>query len=173
MNIKTVVVGNLGTNCYILEKNNMCIVIDPGFEEDKIIENISGNLICILITHRHFDHVKALNKLLEYKNVPVLEFSNLKEGKNTIQPFNFEVIYTPGHTNDSVSYFFYEDNVIFTGDFLFREDVGRTDLPTGSEKELKYSIKKISKYNDEIEIYPGHDIKTNLGYEKKNNKYFK
>ena len=60
---------------------------------------------------------------------------------------------------------------MFTGDFLFKQTVGRTDLPTGSQKEMENSLKKIKDYPDDIIIYPGHGQKTNLKYEKKNN-YF-
>ena len=61
---------------------------------------------------------------------------------------------------------------MFTGDFIFRDTVGRVDLPTGSEKEMNKSIEKIKKYDDDIDIYPGHGDITTLSYEKKSNVYF-
>ena len=61
---------------------------------------------------------------------------------------------------------------MFTGDFLFKETVGRTDLEYGNLNEMKESIKKIKKYDNDIVIYPGHGEKTTLGYEKENNEYF-
>ena len=171
MEIKTVVVGPLNTNCYILKKNNDVLVIDPGDEYQKIISEIGDNIVIgVLITHNHFDHVGALSffdKKLIYNN------SNLEEKEYTLSNFNFEVIYTPGHTNDSVSYYFKEENSLFCGDFIFYESIGRCDLPTGDFNKMKESINKIKKYPKNIKIYPGHDISTTLIHEIENNIYFK
>lgn len=172
MKVKIVEVGYLRTNCYILEKDNKCLIIDPGYEADLIISNIKCDLIGVLITHHHSDHISALPNILKYKDVKVYDFNNLKEGKISIGPFNFEVIYTPGHTNDSMSYYFYEDDIMFTGDFLFHGDTGRTDLDGGSNSDMIRSIEKIKKYKDNIIIYPGHEESTTLGNEKKHNILF-
>lgn len=167
MNIKNIVVGPLETNCYIIEENDKCIVIDPGDEFTKIDECIEKELIAILVTHRHFDHIGALKPLINKYKIPVYDYSNLKEGINKIDNFTFEVIYTPGHTSDSVTYYFSKDNIMFTGDFIFFESIGRCDLPTGNFSKMQKSISKIVEYCDKIDIYPGHGIKTTLGYEKK------
>ena len=84
----------------------------------------------------------------------------------------FEIIKTPGHTSDSVSYYFPEDKVLFAGDFLFLNSIGRTDLPTGNDMEMQKSLELISKYPDDIVVYPGHGETTTLGYEKENFKYY-
>lgn len=168
MNIKSVKVGSYQTNCYIIEKDNKCLVIDPGDEYEKIKSNIEFEVIGVLITHNHFDHIGALEY---FKDINIYDVHNLKEGKTGIGPFKFEVIYTPGHTSDSITYYFYEEDVMFTGDFLFYETIGRTDLETSDQEEMIKSINKIIKYCDKINIYPGHGIKTNLGYEKENNIY--
>lgn len=172
MNIINVKVGYLSTNCYILEKDKECLVVDPGYDIEKIKSSIKSKLVGILITHHHHDHDGALKDLLDYKSVPVYDYSNLKEGNVSIGNFNFEVIYTPGHTKDSITYYFYEDKSMFTGDFLFNNDIGRTDLPTGSDIEMKSSINKIKKYPDGIDVYPGHEEFTTLRNEKENNIYF-
>lgn len=169
MNVKIIEVGYLKTNCYILEKDNKCLVIDPGDEFTKIDESIEKNVIAVLVTHRHFDHIGALNELVEKYKVPIYEKTNLSEGNFNIDSFNFEVIFTPGHTSDPVTYYFYEDNMMFTGDFLFHGDTGRTDLETGSDIEMKRSIDKIKKYKDNIIVFPGHEESTTLGDEKKYN----
>ena len=157
MNIKRVVVGSLEENCYIVEKNNKCIIIDPGDEADKIISNITCEVLGILITHYHFDHIGALDELKEKYN--------LQENNYNIDGFDFEVIDTPGHTSDSKTYYFKDDNIMFVGDFLFKDGIGRMDLPTGSVNEMKKSLDKIFTYPSNTVIYPGHGDKSTLGEE--------
>lgn len=171
MNIKKVIVGELETNCYILEQDKTCLIIDPGAEPLKIEREINGKLIGIITTHHHYDHIGALNYFKEKYNIPVFNYNNLKEGINKIGNFTFEIIYTLGHTNDSICIYFKEDNVMFVGDFIFYHTIGRTDLPTGDYKEMQKSIEKIKKY-DNINMYPGHGRETNIKEEKENNIYF-
>ena len=171
MNIKTISVGELQTNCYVLEKENECIIIDPGAEPLRIDEQINKNFIGIIITHNHYDHVGALDYFKEKYKIPVYDYSNLKEGINQIGSFCFDMIKTPGHTSDSISIYFKDDNTMFVGDFIFYHTIGRTDLPTGDYNEMKKSIEKIKKY-DNIKIYPGHGNVTTLIEEKENNIYF-
>lgn len=171
MNIKKVIVGDLETNCYILEKDENCIIIDPGAEPIKIEKEISKKLIGIIVTHNHFDHVGGLNYFKEKYNVPIYDYNNLSEGIYNIENFNFEVIYTPGHTSDSICIYFMKENIMFVGDFIFYHTIGRTDFPTGNYHEMKDSIEKIKKY-DNINILPGHGIETTLKEEKEKNIYF-
>ena len=92
MDIETVVVGILNTNCYILSKNNHVLVIDPGDEYDKINSTINGRTIDgVIITHSHFDHVGCVN---DFPKDLIYDFNNLKEGINKLGEFEFEVIYT-------------------------------------------------------------------------------
>lgn len=166
MNIKSVVVGSLDTNCYILEKDGEVLIIDPGAEEEKIIENITGKVVGIIITHHHFDHVGALEKIKQYYNVKVYDFSNLTED-SMIGNFSFKVLFTPGHTDDSITIYFKEDNVMFVGDFIFYGSIGRTDLG-GNDLDMKKSIESILLYDDSIKLYPGHFIPTSIGIERHN-----
>lgn len=157
MKIDKVIVGSLKTNCYIISKDNKCLIIDPGDEYLKI-KNTIGNktVVGVLVTHHHFDHVGALNN---FDNI--YDYHNLKEGINKIDIFTFEVIYTPGHTSDSISFYFKELNAIFDGDFIFKNGIGRTDL--GGDIGLMYeSLNKINKMNNDIKLYPGHGDGTNL-----------
>lgn len=173
LEIKTIKVGYLQTNCYIVSNKENCIIIDPGDEFEKIRKEIVNNVIAILVTHNHFDHIGALSKLKNEYNVPVYDYNNLKESNLNIKGFNIEVIYSPGHTEDSVIYYFKDYNIMFTGDFLFKESIGRTDLSTGNALEMKKSIEKIKQYDGKIKIFPGHGDSTNLEYEKQNNIYLK
>ena len=174
MDIKTVVTGYLDENCYILIKNGTCLIVDPGDDYQKIKEEIGENKVLgVLITHSHFDHIGALRNFLVKRSIKIFKRSNLIENKDyQIGAFNFEVIYTPGHSKDSVTFYFKEENIMFIGDFIFKESIGRTDLPGGSDEEMKNSIQKIIAYEDDIKLYPGHYDKTTIGYEKENNPFF-
>lgn len=173
MEVKTVVTGYLDENCYILIKNNTCLVVDPGDDYNKIKEEIGDNKVLgVLITHSHFDHIGALRNFLTKRSIKIFKRSNLEENKDyKIGDFTFKCIYTPGHSKDSVTFYFEEDKKMIIGDFIFKESIGRTDFPGGSDKEMADSINKIKEYPDDIELYPGHNETTTLGYEKKNNPY--
>ena len=173
MEVNTVVVGSLEENCYVLTKNNTCLVIDPGDDYSKIKEVIKDNKVLgVLITHAHFDHVGALRYFLSKRGVKIFKKSNVNEQEYAIGDFKFKCIYTPGHSSDSITFYFEEINTMFVGDFIFKGNIGRCDLPTGSIKEMENSIEKIKKYDDSIKIYNGHGEPTILKAEKKYNPYF-
>ena len=173
MEIKTVITGYLDENCYLLIKNGTCLVIDPGDEYNKIKEEIGdAKVLGVLITHSHFDHIGALRNFLTKRSIKIFKRSNLEENKEyKIGDFTFKCIYTPGHSKDSVTFYFEEEKAMMIGDFIFKESIGRTDLPGGSETEMTESIEKILKYPDDITLYPGHNEITTLKEEKKNNPY--
>lgn len=155
MQIETVKVGNLQTNCYIITKQGKSVIIDPGDEYSKIINKVKDkNVVDILVTHHHFDHIGALEKLEKH-------FS-LKHNQKMSETLNYQIIKNPGHSKDSISFYFPEEKVLFGGDFIFYHSVGRWDLPSGSLKEMKESIEKILKFPKDITIYPGHGPQTNL-----------
>ena len=174
MDIKTVVTGFLDENCYVLIKNNTCLVVDPGDDYQKIKDVIGDNKVLgVLITHSHFDHIGALRNFLTKRSIKIFKRSTLEEKEYTIGDFKFKCIHTPGHSKDSVTFYFQEENVMFVGDFIFKESIGRTDLPGGNIEEMKASIEKISEYKNDIKLYPGHNEETTLGYEKENNPFLR
>ena len=165
MHIETIIIGELETNCYILSKDNKCLIIDPGDEFAKIV-NVIGNkeVVGCLVTHFHLDHIGALEEVLSKYDIEVNKEDN--------DIFKYETIETPGHTFDSKTFYFKEENIMFTGDFIFKNSIGRTDLG-GSDKDMQSSLKMIEKYDDNIIIYPGHGEKTTLKEEKKHfNMYY-
>ena len=164
MNIKIIPVGYLKTNCYILTKNNKTIVIDPGDEAEKIINEIEGDVIGIIITHHHFDHVGALKTLKTKYNVPIIDYNN----QLVLSPFNYHIIETKGHSDDSITIYFEKEKIMFCGDFIFQDTIGRTDLPTGNIIEMKKSIKNLLTMDESIMLYPGHYEKTSIREEKDN-----
>lgn len=196
MNIKTLPVGQLETNCYVVinEDTLECVVIDPGDESNTIMDYIeSNNLKCkaIMLTHGHFDHVGAVNAVAEQTGCPVyinkrdegykvgmsgMMFKLPEGGKYyddgdviTEAGLEFKVIATPGHTPGGVSLIC--ENALFTGDTLFRGSCGRTDLPGGdTETELR-SVKKLCMLPGDYEVYPGHMDSSTLERERRFNHY--
>ena len=171
MKITKIVTGYLEENCYLIENNNKLLVVDPGDEAEKIKSHI-GNLDieAILITHSHFDHIGALKDLLAVDNYLVIN-SNTKESQIELPNFKFEIIKTPGHSSDSVSYYFPKEKMIFVGDFIFKNSIGRTDLETGDSKMMRKSLNLIKTFPKDIIIYPGHFEQTTLDFELKNNPF--
>ena len=160
MKIKTIKVGYLQTNCYIIIEDKDALVIDPGDEYEKIKQEIKDlNIEAIIITHRHFDHIGALKY---FENIKIYDNQNLEEKNYKIKNFEFQIIKTKGHTEDSISIYFEKEKIMFTGDFIFQNSIGRTDMDTGNMQQMKNSIEKIKKYPKDIKIYPGHGNTTNI-----------
>lgn len=175
MEIKKIVTGALEENCYVLSKDGTCLIVDPGSDSKKIKELVgTDKIIGVLVTHSHFDHIGALRDFLNMnRRLKIFKKSNLTDLKEvSVGSFNFIPIMTPGHSSDSVTFYFKDDNAMFVGDFIFRDTVGRCDLPTGSSSEMDKSLEKIKAYADDINLYPGHGDETTLGREKKYNLYF-
>ena len=175
MEIKKIVTGALEENCYVLSKDGTCLIVDPGSDSKNIKELVgTDKIIGVLVTHAHFDHIGALRDFLNSnRRLKIFKKSNLTDMKEVeVGAFKFIPIMTPGHSSDSVTFYFKEDNAMFVGDFIFRDTVGRCDLPTGSSEEMDKSIKKIKTYDDSIALYPGHGDETTLGREKQYNLYF-
>lgn len=156
MEIKRLIVGDLETNCYLLISENKLIIIDPGGSVEKIlkeIKEIKAKPKYIINTHCHPDHISANEGVKKETGAEILTLKGeeeIKIGKSVLK-----VIHTPGHTKDSICLL--GENFIFTGDTLFKNGYGRTDLPGGSQKELEESLEKLSKLlKPGMTVYPGH-----------------
>ncbi len=154
----------------------------------------------ILLTHGHFDHIWGLEELRERSGAPVYAWEQektllgdarlnvssgagracsveadvyVKDGDEiTIAGMTCKLIGTPGHTEGSCCYYFPEGGFLVSGDTLFADSVGRTDLPTGDMGQLVRSVKeKLFLLPDETKVYPGHGEATEIGYEKQYNPF--
>lgn len=104
--------------------------------------------------------VKEIDTFLE-------EGADLKFGNSSLQIF-----LTPGHANGSLCFYSEKDGFVITGDVLFNQSIGRTDLPTGDYEKLQYSIwNKLFVLPDETVAFPGHGPETSIGFEKVNNPF--
>ena len=172
MNIVRIVNGYLEENCYIVHNNKNALIIDPGSELSKIIDNINSlklNVVGILITHYHFDHVGVLEDLNKIYKVKIYDYNNI--GLCLVSDFKFKIIKNYGHTLDSVSFYFEKDKIMFTGDFVFKETIGNYDEE--NESIMYSSLKEFSKLDKDIIIYPGHGEKSSIGYELKHNPFLR
>ena len=185
-------------NCYLLKNGEFGVLIDPGAEPEDVLSKISGLKIeYILLSHCHFDHIEYLEEIRNITGAKVCGSKNLNKNLkdsfiNVSAMFGSEkvfndaeitlndgeilntnlgkikCIYTPGHTDCSVSYMI--DDNLFTGDTLFSGSVGRWDLATANVNDLVNSIKKVLyKLDDNLKVFPGHGPDTTIGYEKKFN----
>ena len=178
------------------------VLVDPGFKDYSIlnwINNKKAKVEFILLTHGHFDHILGLSmfedvptyinsldeELLEDSEKNAGFFINAKEFKKPekLKTFNdeilipfcgsqFKTMHTKGHTKGSSCYIFL-NKVIFTGDTLFKNAVGRCDLHGGNSSDIKNSIKKIANIKENLKVLPGHGSQTTLESEKISNIYFK
>ena len=99
LKIENLVLGRLRTNCYIIKKDNKCLIIDPGDEAEIIKEACKDYEVEeILVTHHHFDHILALEELES--------FYHIKHNSFLRKTFKYEIIETPGHASDSLTFYF-------------------------------------------------------------------
>ena len=189
MLLKQLLVGSMANFTYILAASNKAIVIDPSWDLDKIINILKANdleLEYIINTHSHFDHtlgneqLKALtdSKIAMHKNSLLDKDIELDDNDTiSIDDLSLKVLYTPGHTKDSICLFIKDRKILFTGDTLFVGSCGRTDLPGGDAGELYDSLQRLARLDDDTIIYPGHDYGSkpysSIGYEKRYSLVFK
>lgn len=199
-------VGPLGTNCYIVgdEKMRKVMVIDPGGNAQQIlgtVANLRVEVVAIVLTHAHFDHVMGVEALKRAtgapllageKERPVLESVEtqaqtfgiavpplppperwLRDGdKIEVGALQFHVLETPGHTPGGICLYQPENAVVFVGDTLMRGSIGRTDFPGGSLEQILRSIRtKLYALPDATVVYSGHGPLTTIGEEKRMNPF--
>ena len=181
------------------EGTKEAMVIDPGDEPDMImdlIDELGLKVKLILLTHGHFDHVGAVDDIKELTGAPILIHRKDKdiysqanghaymwgfrignppepdkfidEGDEVkIGGLQFSVLHTPGHTQGGIC--LYGMDTLFSGDTLFKDSIGRTDLPGGDMGSMGESFRRLMELPSDTVVYSGHGDKTTIGREKKEN----
>lgn len=194
MEIEVITVGPLQVNCYLLKaEDGSGLIIDPGDDGKKIIDAVNSlgmRPAGILLTHGHVDHIRAVPETAAEFNIPVSlqpddeviynsprnEVFPLITAADNLPPLSsvddkipglqFDIIPTPGHTRGGCCYYFRRDNILFSGDTLFKGSVGRTDLEGGdSELLIKSITDKLLPLPPSTVIYPGHGPVTTIQQE--------
>jgi glyoxylase-like metal-dependent hydrolase (beta-lactamase superfamily II) len=186
------------------EETKEAVIIDPGAEAERIYRVVTFQgftLKYIMNTHGHVDHIGGVADLIEKTGVPFLMHKDdmflieniqndpiqaflqitppqqpdrfIADGeKIAVGNLEFEVIHTPGHSPGSVC--FLANNVLFCGDTLFANSIGRTDLPGGNYQQILTSIQeKLFPLDDNIKVYTGHGPATTIGSERQFNPFLR
>jgi glyoxylase-like metal-dependent hydrolase (beta-lactamase superfamily II) len=169
-------------NTYLIDGSKR-ILVDPGHH--RLLGNVREGLVglglsldqidVVLVTHGHPDHLEGVQAFTEsnaviamseeefrfiskasggYLNIPEPDFF-LQEGDLKIGDNHFKILSTPGHSPGSISFYWSNKKVLFTGDVIFRQSIGRTDLPGGRGPALKESIQRLSELDIDY-LMPGH-----------------
>lgn len=170
MTIKTLPLGPLQTNCYVLADDTQAVVVDPGGDPADVIEYLEANnlkLTHILNTHLHFDHTYGNKALADATGAPIIcseedlylldselggggtfglpkvetyTPQTIAPGEHSFGGFACTVFHTPGHSKGSLTFYFPEAKAAFVGDLIFYRSIGRTDFPGGDLDVLKTSV---------------------------------
>lgn len=170
---------------YIKENHSSCsgVLLTHGhFDHIRGLKKFLETFNCTVFIDRNDDEFLTNPRLNGSKEMEVediiIEIDNkyLLDDEDEINfggGLFFKVIETPFHTNGSVCFLYEKENALFSGDTLFKNSIGRTDLPKGNERLVKDSLGKLKKLNPDLDIYPGHGESTTLKKEFEKNIYFK
>jgi hydroxyacylglutathione hydrolase len=185
--------GEYQTNCYIVKIDDKELIIDPGMGATAwVLANVT-NPIAILNTHGHFDHVWSNQELKEKLNIPLYtpkgdipmltgssfmpdlppsypDIEVVGDATFNLMGITVKFHHFPGHC-PGCSMIEIED-VMFSGDFLFHNSIGRYDFPYSSATDMKESLEKMKLMTEDKTLYPGHGGSTTLFREQKNADYW-
>ena len=168
--IAQIPVGSMLNFSYIVydEKNSTGAIIDPSWDLEKLLVFLEKNNITakyIINTHTHFDHILGNDHISEITKAKIIQHEKSTQKKEisvvdheniSIGELNLEVLYTPGHSEDSICLIVNKESII-TGDTLFVGNCGRVDLPGSNPEKMYDSLSKVANLDDSLVVYPGHN----------------
>lgn len=194
--------GIAQTNGYLISIGDRHLIVDAPEGMENFVKKSKLKPEALLLTHQHFDHCQDAAALKAEYDLPIYAFEDfsrdltleflmgfsrgtrfevsefkvdhlLKEKKEIeVAGQKVQLAYVPGHSLDSITFYFPNSTAIFSGDVLFEGSVGRTDFPGGSMPRLLSGIKEhLYALPDNVVVYPGHGDKTSIGQEKLHNPY--
>lgn len=199
MNLRTLTVGPLESNCYIVwdEASKLAMVIDPGDEPDRIMDHAEGlDIKYIILTHAHFDHAGAVPEIKQATGAAIaFHPADMEAYRSVSEQAAFwgfqsdpmpepdimlaegdkidigELSFTVLHTpgHSPGGICLFGDGTLFSGDTLFKGSVGRTDLPGGSMEQLKASFRRLLGLPPETKVLPGHGPSSTIAEESRFN----
>ena len=200
--IETYTGGIAATNGHLLRLPGGTVLVDAPEGVADWLDAAGVKVDALLLTHQHFDHVLDAAKVRSRHDCRVIswaahsvnltlerlfgavtgtsmavtpfEVDELVEGKSSVEAcgVTWKLFHVPGHSPDSVCYLLEEQKLLFGGDVLFRDSIGRTDFPGGSMRQLVEGIQtKLLTLPDDTLVYPGHGPHTSIGVERRENEY--
>ncbi|TMK84271.1 MAG: MBL fold metallo-hydrolase [Actinobacteria bacterium] len=189
------------TNCWLLalEGGDEALVVDPGFEAGRVrrlLQSAGKHPVAAVATHGHYDHVGAAAQLCGselpffiHKDdelaltdpqswgsgfaTPVGAPSDVRTFSDgdvlELAGFSLEVLHTPGHTPGSSC--FRSEDILFSGDLVFRGAIGRYDFPNSSAEAMRASLRRFLALPDHLDVHPGHGDTTTVGLERSSNPF--
>jgi|LZCG01.1.fsa_nt_gb glyoxylase-like metal-dependent hydrolase (beta-lactamase superfamily II) len=185
MQVESICLGDLATNCYLFDIDGLRILIDPAESSEALFSFLRRRKVDLVVnTHGHFDHIggdwalqgEGAQVLLHRADLPFVDHfypdhppidRYIEDGDEIAG--SLRVIHAPGHSPGSVV--LVARDVLFVGDLLFAGSIGRTDLPGGSLTEMEESLKKILALPGDYRVYPGHGEATTLEKERRTNPF--
>jgi hydroxyacylglutathione hydrolase len=183
MEITSVRLGPLATNCYLVEHAGSAALIDPAEDSPRLRAFVGNRRVdWVFNTHGHFDHTggdwafPSAPVRIHAADLPFLDEAypghpavgaTLEDGEVVLGELT--VVHTPGHSPGSVVLL--GDGVLFVGDLLFAGSIGRTDLPGGSADEMVASLRRIANLPGDYTVYAGHGDVTTLAVERRRNPF--
>ncbi len=191
MNVRTIVLSEYRSNCYVVTQGDVGVVIDPGEASPDLLDLIGKtNILYILNTHCHPDHIGGdeflrqrlgARLLFHPDDRPIFQHfmtdkiepdGYLSDGQTIeLDGLIFEVLHTPGHSPGSVVFKVESEKALFTGDLLFAGSIGRTDFPGSDPHQMVRSLKRIIALPGDYTIYAGHGPVTRLSVERWTNPF--
>lgn len=199
LQVETFAGGPIDTNAYLVfdDISKQILIIDAPMDVDQALDDrvseLGGEVVLVVLTHAHWDHIGTTNQLHNRFSAPVAAHpltkgrlsdpgSSAMDLPFTIEAVNpdrwlhegdlvplgtheFTVLHLPGHDPGHIALYSEPDRLLLSGDVLFPNGHGRIDIPGASETDMAASLKRLADFPGDVTVYPGHGLSTTIGAE--------